>query len=329
MAGTARELLDPVAPRHGRVRARPAGDEVHALDRLRDLGRDPDLFGDDVALGQIDAAAQRVLDRARLLVDFLEHEVLVAALLGLRGRPVDRLGGAAHRRAGDRRDLGPAARQRGHLAVVQEDDLARVRQHRGDVARAEHLALAQADDQRAVGLGDDDLVGRVGADYRDGVRAADLTERAADGVDEAGGSGAERFVDEVRDDLGVRIAAEAHALGLELAAQGHVVLDDPVVDDGDLAGDVGVRIGLARTPVRRPARVADAGRARQRALLESRLEVHELADRSHDLDAASGVQREARGVVPAIFQAPQPLDEDGGAVLGSDVANDAAHEAYL
>ena len=99
----ARELLDPVAPGHRRVRARAARDEVHALDRLRELGGDADLLADDVALGEIDAPAQRVLDGARLLVDLLEHEVLVAALLGLGRRPVDALRRALDRRAVERR----------------------------------------------------------------------------------------------------------------------------------------------------------------------------------------------------------------------------------
>ncbi len=89
--GDARELLDPVPPGHRRVRARAAGDEADAPDLLRDLGADADLFADHVPLAEVHAAAQRVFDGTRLLVDLLEHEVLVAALLGLGRRPVDAL----------------------------------------------------------------------------------------------------------------------------------------------------------------------------------------------------------------------------------------------
>ena len=42
----------------------------------------------------------------------------------------------------------PVAGERGHLAVVEEDDVARVREQRGDVAGAEHLAVADAEDER-------------------------------------------------------------------------------------------------------------------------------------------------------------------------------------
>src|ERR671932_587795 len=42
-------------------------------------------------------------------------------------------------------------------------------------------------------------------------------------------------IDEVRDDLGVRLRAERVPVGLERAAQLAVVLDDAVEDDRDLA----------------------------------------------------------------------------------------------
>ena len=66
--------------------------------------------------------------------------------------------------------------------------------------------------------------------------------------------------DELGDDLGVGVAAEDDALGLQLPLEGGVVLDDAVVDDGDGAVAAEVRVGVAvgGRAVRRPARVADA-----------------------------------------------------------------------
>jgi hypothetical protein len=54
----------------------------------------------DVALLAVDAPAEGVLEGARLLEDLLQHEVLVAGLLGHGGRPVDALHGALHRGTG-------------------------------------------------------------------------------------------------------------------------------------------------------------------------------------------------------------------------------------
>ena len=58
--------------------------------------------------------------------------------------------------------------------------------------------------------------------------------------------------DQVGDDLGVGVAVEDDAFGLELALEGGVVLDDAVVDDGDQAVAADVRVGVA---------VGGAGRA--------------------------------------------------------------------
>src|SRR5262249_40625595 len=71
--------------------------------------------------------------------------------------------------------------------------------------------------------------------------------------------------DELGDDLGVGVGAEGDALGLELALQGGVVLDDAVVDNGDqavaFAGGVRVGVGVGGGAVGGPAGVRDADRA--------------------------------------------------------------------
>jgi hypothetical protein len=246
-------------------------------------------------------------------------------------RPVDGLGSPADGLAVQGADLRARTGQRGQLAVLEEDDVARMGEERRDVAGAEGLVLAEAEDQRAVGLGHDDLVRRVRSEDGDRVGAVHPDQGSADGVDQTGRPGAQRLVHQMGDDLGVGVAGEAHSAGLELAPQRHVVLDDPVVDDGDLAGHVRVRVGLARAAVRRPSGVTDSGGPGQRVLLERGLEVDQLSQRAHDLDASAvagraGVERQAGGVVPAIFEPAQAVDQDGSALFRSDVADDTAHD---
>src|SRR5262249_23633566 len=84
-------------------------------------------------------------------------------------------------------------------------------------------------------------------------------------------------------------------------------------------------VRFARPPVRRPARVTDARRSRQRILLERGVEVRELAHGAHDLDPSPGVHREPGRVVPAILEAPKALDQNRRTLLRADVANDSAH----
>src|SRR5262249_47663150 len=96
------------------------------------------------------------------------------------------------------------------------------------------------------------------------------------------------------DDLGVGLRLELVAEGGELAPQLLEVLDDAVVDDGDTVGGVRMRVGLVRPAVRRPARVADAGGARQRLARQQRLQIAELALGAPPGDVALGQRRRTR-----------------------------------
>ena len=65
--------------------------------------------------------------------------------------------------------------EHGDIAVVEVDDLPRVRENGGHVARDEVLAVAEPDEQRAALARGDDLVRVVARDDRDAVRAFDLS----------------------------------------------------------------------------------------------------------------------------------------------------------
>ena len=104
------------------------------------------------------ALGQRVGDGARLLVDFLEHEVAVLALLR-------RIGGQlalAHRALGGVavlvEHLDGRAADVGDVAFFEEHEAARDRQQRGDVRGDEVLADAEADDDRATFAREDDAL---------------------------------------------------------------------------------------------------------------------------------------------------------------------------
>ena len=125
-------------------------------------------------------AFERVGDRARLLEDFLLHEVAVRAELDRiaatlrrrrsRARPrlplrvVDRVGLAAH--VGD-------------VAFFEIDDAARDRQQRRGVGREEVIAVADADDQRAARPRADDAARLARRDHGDRVGAVKLGDRRA------------------------------------------------------------------------------------------------------------------------------------------------------
>lgn len=129
------------------------------------------------------------------------------------------------------------------LAVADLERLAGVRDERGDVGGEEVLALADADDQRRVAAGGDDAVGGVGVHGEQRERAVEAAADRAHGVDQVG-PGGDLGGQQVRDDLGVGLGGEPDAGVLQLGAEPGEVLDDAVVDDGDPAGLVEVRVGV-------------------------------------------------------------------------------------
>ena len=123
---------------------------------------------------------------------------------------------------------------------MEDHDVLRALEDGRHVAREEALPVADADDERDVHPRSDDPIRVIGMHDADGVRATNLTQREPDGLDEIA---VVLRLDEVREDLGVGVGGEpmpAAASRLDLG----VVLDDPVVDEGQLAGAVDVRVGV-------------------------------------------------------------------------------------
>ena len=98
-----------------------------------------------------------------------------------------------------------------------------------------------------------------------GERAPQAGQRDGDGV-HGRAPVAQRLADEMRHDLRVRFGLERDALGLQFGLQLAKILDDAVVDYGKPVGRVRMSVGFIGLAMGRPARVADADRARQRRL---------------------------------------------------------------
>ena len=126
---------------------RAAGGDRDAVDREQLLVGETRVEHD---LAALEPLADRLAQRVGLLVDLLEHERLVAALLGGVGVPRDGLGVALDAAALEIEQLRAVGRDHDELAVADELGLARVLEERDDVGGDERLALAQADHQRAL-----------------------------------------------------------------------------------------------------------------------------------------------------------------------------------
>jgi hypothetical protein len=286
--------------------------------------RTASVFANTLAAG--DAFFQRLRHGARLLVDLLQHVVRVVALLGGVGREFAGVHLAAHGVAVVVGDAIAVAADFAGVAFLEEHEIARHRQQCRDVGGDEVLALAQADDHRAALAREDHAPGLVFGDHHQRIRAFQFRDRGAHGLEQVIGL-LQVIVHAMRDHLGVGLRGERIPRRLQLGAQLVVVLDDAVVDDRDaVPRDVRVRVALARHAVGRPAGVGDAQLAVRGALVQRVLENPHLADGAQALDRAAAVQyRHARGVIAAVLEAAQALDQDGHDVALGDGSDDSAH----
>ena len=220
---------------------------------------------------------------------------------------------------------GALRRHDDEVAIVEKDDVARVREHGGHVGRHEVLAVAQPDDERRAVAHGDDRPRIVGRDEHQREQPAQHAKRAAHGAFQP--VAAHLALDDVRDHLGVGLGDEPVALGGQLALQLEVVLDDAVVDDDDAPGAiaVGVRVLLGRPAVRGPAGVADAVVAVEGGVGKRQLEVRQLARRAAQRDGAVADDGDPGRVVAPVLETPEALDEDRDDRLAPDVTDDATH----
>ena len=133
----------------------------------------------------------------------------------------------------------------------------------------------------------------------------------------------------MRQHLGVGAGFEFVAGGEQFLFERVVIFDDAVVDDGDPAGLVEVRMGIdvRRRAVRGPAGVADAEIARDRFGFQQAGEAFvDFALFLADEQFVAVQHGHARAVVAAIFQPPQSFEQDGRGRFFTDVSNDAAHK---
>ena len=207
------ERFDDELADHRGVIARATRDEDDPLDVLH---IELDAIERDVIVLEIDAADQRVRDGAGLLVDLLEHVVLEAALLRLRGGPGDGLGLAGVDVALEVHQRDAVALDDDHLAFLDEDHAAGLAEDRSDIGRHVVLAIAEPNHQRRRVLGGDEQVRLVVAHHHERIAAADLAERAAHRRGQVRRAGGQRVVDEVGEDLGVGLRGELRAGGGKL-----------------------------------------------------------------------------------------------------------------
>ena len=161
----------------------------------------------DRALFLEQAAAQRVSHALRLLHDFLEHEMGVAATLDGREVPFHLRDCLLLLRSREIHDPVIAGRDLGDFAVIEVDDGARVREHRRCIGRNPILSIADGDEQRRPAARRDERIGLARRDHGDAVRTFDLPQRRGGRVHQGRARGV-RLFNQMGENFGVGLRAK-------------------------------------------------------------------------------------------------------------------------
>ena len=117
--------------------------------------------------------------------------------------------------------------------------------------------------------------------------------------------------------------------GFQTFPQVGVVFDDAVVDDGELAFFIGMRMGVAFAgdAVRGPACVRDARVHLAFAGGAFRLQVDDFADGFDGQDGIAVQEADPGGIVSTVFQTLEAVDEKGERGLRPGISYNSAHNS--
>ena len=186
------------------------------------------------------------------------------------------------------------------------------------------LARTHPDDERIAPDRGDETMRVVRRHHPEGVGPFQDEDGVPDRVEQIAAP-REIMMNPVRDHLRVGLGVEPVAGLQELRADVRMVLDDPVVNDGDLfAAHERVRIRFGRLPVGRPPGVGDPRPPPRPLPFDERLELRHLPHRADPFDAVPHHRKTGR-VVAAVLHAPQTFEEEGDHVAPCDRPDDSAH----
>ena len=139
--------------------ARATGDNANLLKVAELLLGNPHFVEEDFAGILRDAAQEGVPYGARLLEDFLLHEMLVAAFFRHDGIPGDIMSDAVDGAAVVIHHANAVLGEDGDVAVSEEENFASVLEKSGDIAGDKIFVIAEADDGGRADAGSNNFLG--------------------------------------------------------------------------------------------------------------------------------------------------------------------------
>ena len=209
----------------------------------------------------------------------------------------------------------------------------------GGIRSQELLVFAKPDNEWDVATCSNEHVRMFLADDGDGVGASYLLQSQAYCRFEIVLCYSEVGVfDQVRENFSICFGAEGMPIAFQFCTQFYIVLDDAVVDDGQSTCAIwmGMRIGVVRASMRRPACMTDAGRPLDRLhafawtipALDGGDQIGDFSSTTADFEVSCGGENcNACGVVSAIFEFVEAIKQQRSNIgaLCTDVTNDTTH----
>ena len=284
------------------------------------------------ALLEVDPSADGVSNGSGLLVNLLEHEVVVSSLFQGSDLQFDGLDFWGDFCVTDGADGQFAVSgHRGDFLVLQVDHVFGVGHNgRGVRPHKEVVVAPHADHERTGFAGSHQAVWMGLVQHHNGVSADHFFQRDAHGVGQVEPCGGHDLLNEMCQHLGVGVAHQGVASVGEQLLERLVILDDAVVDDCDsaFASRVGVGVAVAWGSMGGPAGVPDAHGAGRNVLRHVVFQVGDLALFLFHPKLPLALQGgDACAVVAPVFQTSQTLNQDGVGRFRPQVAYNSAHAA--
>ena len=319
------KLFDVVFTHKTRMVRSTTRNDVDLVERIQIVRIPCEFVKGDGFFIRRDALAHRIAHRLRLLVNLLEHEVLIAALFRCLGVPCHFEHLLRHRCAKMVCHLDRILADNGYFPIRQNIGAARFGYNGRNIRSDEVLALTESDDERVVLLRADEQIGMSAAHKYKRIRAFDALEHRTHCSDEVPRID---LLEEMHDDLCIRLGLEDVPLGNQLFLQRKIVLDDAVVHDGKVAMAVRMRmrVHIRRTPVCRPARMTDAEAAHGHISLDLVAQCGKSADTLLHADVLSIIDGDTCRVIAAILELRQTVEQKLRRLTIPHITNDSTHK---
>src|ERR1700719_990240 len=304
-----------------------AGDDLDVAEIAEVLLADLHLIEENLAGFLGDAAQHGVSDGAGLLENFLEHEMLEAALFRSYGIPGDVMHLRLDRFTFSVSDLNAFRCEDRDVSVGEEENVARVREDAGNIAGNKVFGLAQADDHARTTARCYNVARILSRKDHQRVATTQTLDRFAHSAFER--AAIHILLDQMRHDLGIGLGDELMPFLFEFLLELQVIFDDAIVHNDDFALTVAMRMGifLCRPAMRGPARVSEAIDPIDGIVADGLFEIRQFAGGATNLHMpVLANDGDACGIVPAIFQASKAVQNEGYDFLRADISDNATHD---